>query len=70
MTFEKGKFYTHKNMLDMIIYVQHVVSSEDDPLKLRIAWFNNRGMNINQEETVNIYHKELPNWYEWKGFKV
>lgn len=70
MKFEKGKVYTHKNMLDMVVYVQHAFPANKDYLLLKIKWFNRRGMDINQEETVKIYKNEFFNWYEWKGIEV
>jgi hypothetical protein len=53
-------------MLDMIIYVRYVFMPEEDHVKLRVAWFNKKGMDINAEETVKISKSEFSNWYEWE----
>lgn len=70
MTFHRGRCYTHKNMLDMVIYVTHIVFKGNNYTKLRIRWFNRRGLDINQEEVVKIKVSEYENWYEWKGKAV
>jgi hypothetical protein len=68
MKFEKGKVYTHKNMLDMVIFVQDTYHDFDkNAIYLKIRWYNRRGMDINTEEIIRIVKSELGNWYEWEG---
>lgn len=65
MNFKVNKFYTHKRMLDMVIYVRYIFLPEDGHTKLRIKWFNNGGMDVNIEETVKILKSEFHNWKGW-----
>jgi hypothetical protein len=67
MKFEEGKSYTHKRMLDCVIYVRHVAFESDEVIKLKVSWFNNRGMSLRISESINIREHEFNNWYEFKG---
>ena len=66
MTFQKGKTYTHKNMLDVMILVDHISPSRENCTALGVQWFNQRGMNLGIRENVKITKEELNDWYEWK----
>lgn len=70
MKFYRGRTYTHKNMLDMVIYVYCVTPVNEEYTNLKVKWFNRRGLDINQEETVKIKNSDFNNWYEWKGQKI
>lgn len=70
MKFERNKIYTHKNMLDMLVFVIYDYMPFESYTKLRIKWFNRRGLDVNQEETIKITNEEAINWYEWKGKAV
>lgn len=67
MKFEKGKSYTHKNMLDMIIKVLEVYPTNKNCSALCIRWFNRRGLDIGIMEDIKIKNKDLPFWYEWES---
>lgn len=67
MKFEQGKVYTHKNMLDTIVYVLQVLPVNNDYTKLKVKWFNRRGMDLNIEEVIEINKSEFSRWYEWDG---
>lgn len=67
MKFEQGKVYTHQNMLDLVIFVQQIFPVNENYLKLKVRWFNRRGMDIKLEETIKINKSEFPRWYEWDG---
>lgn len=64
--FERGKVYTHKNMLDCVMRVLYVLPFENH-VELKVNWFNNRGMDLNVKETVKVKKSDFSNWYEWKG---
>ena len=65
MRFKQGGIYTHQNMLDMVVFVQQVFPVNEDYVKLKVKWFNRRGMDIHVEETITIQKKDLKFWYEW-----
>lgn len=67
MKFEKGKVYSHKNMLDLNIYVLYVFHTNNDSVKLIVQWYNRRGMYLGVQETIKINDSELPRWYEWNA---
>lgn len=68
--FQKYKSYIHKNMLDCVIVVQNSFRLPDGRYKLKIHWFNRRGLDLGIRENVVINREQIPNWYEWKGREV
>lgn len=63
--FRQFTLYTHKNMLDCAILVlKSYRVAHDGRYKLKIQWFNKRGMNLGFTERVTITRDQLKNWYE------
>ena len=62
--FQRYKSYTHKNMLDAAILVLGVFRTRTGNYKLKIGWFNKRGMDLGFTERVTITKEQLPKWGE------
>lgn len=64
MTFEAGKYYRHRNFLDVDIYVVQADDLTDSTL-LGIYWTlqRNHGFVI-APETINVKKQHLDNWFE------
>ena len=66
MKFEKGKLYTHRNMLDCIIHVLGPVYQDSEGYVLKVSWWVRAGYSLNMQETISIKRSDLQHWYEWK----
>lgn len=64
MRFERFKLYSHNRMLDAAIFVQEAMHCTLGRTKLKVLWFNKRGLNLGVSETVLITPAEMGNWYE------
>lgn len=67
MKFEQGKVYTHQNMLDVVMLVHQTWSVHKDYVRLRVNWFNRRGMDLNAQEVIKVNKSEFKRWYQWDG---
>ena len=65
--FRKFRTYSHIRMLDCAIHILSSYRVKDGRYKLKIMWFNKRGMDLGFRETVTVSPKEVKNWYEMKG---
>ena len=63
MKFEKGKLYTHQNMLDTCVYVYNSIT--ENPHRIYIGWFLKSGLNMNIEELITIKPEQLEYWHEY-----
>lgn len=66
MRFKSCFFYTHKKMLDAAILIQKTQYVGVNYSKVRVTWFNRRGMCLGITETIKIKKSEYNNWYEFE----
>lgn len=66
MRFEKDKFYTHRNFLDVNIRVKSASqdASPDYGIALYIAWHLKTGMPMGFYQMIHIKPQQLENWSE------
>lgn len=50
-------------MLDTAIHVLDILENKSKHIKLKIKWFNRRGMDLNILETIKINKSDFYNWY-------
>lgn len=62
--FKFAHTYTHNRMLDCAIYVMISYRLPDGRYKLKVRWFNRRGMDLGIDEKVIITRDEVKNWYQ------
>ncbi len=62
--FQKYRTYTHKNMLDAAFMVLSSFRTPKGDYKLKIRWFNRRGMDLGLNETVKVVQAQVGNWAE------
>ena len=62
--FKKFKTYTHKAMLDVVVLVLTSYRLEDGRYRLKVRWFNRRGIDLGIQETITITKPQVKNWYE------
>jgi hypothetical protein len=62
--FLKGHLYTHTSMLDAAILVVKVQYRGSAYTKLRIEWWNQRGMSLGLGEVITIKREDLRHWRE------
>lgn len=64
MIMEKGKYYTHRNMLDVFFRADYVLHRDIKTTVVKLSWFN-RGTDapwyMGIQETIEINHK-TPGW--------
>jgi hypothetical protein len=57
-------------MLDCAILVHKTQYVGPNYSKIRITWFNKRGMCLGITETIKINKSEYKNWHEFEGDNV
>lgn len=58
--------YTHVNAMDVVIFVLSVHYVGPNYTRLKVRWFNKRGLNLNVIQNVKITKEQYPNWSEIK----
>jgi len=64
--FKVGHIYTHKNMLDVCMFVIKVESTRVG-VNLGVRWFKRNGLDLNAKDDVYINEWDVKDWYEYAG---
>jgi hypothetical protein len=62
MNLRNRELYTHRNMIDCMIYIQNLYRYPNGDCKVKIKWFTRSGGDLGVSDTYVIKQKDLKNW--------
>jgi hypothetical protein len=60
--FHAHTIWTHERFMDVMVYILKVGYRGKTNCKLKVQWFNTRGMDLRITQNIRIESKQYPYW--------